>query len=112
MGGARGSGQRASGVTTELRDQRRQGITVESQQTPGSRAALGEQGLWDPRRKGKQTAIGKKLLRGQVRIHHWPKTRGISLAFQCDVNGLWVRDSCICQREMLGREAGVSRPMG
>lgn len=41
LGGARGSGQRASRGTVELRDQRRQGIRVKSQQTPGQLSSSG-----------------------------------------------------------------------
>ena len=41
LGGARGSGQRASRGTVEPRDQRRQGVRAESQQTPGQLSSSG-----------------------------------------------------------------------
>ena len=71
-GGTRGPGQSDHGTQGSETAGHRSGILADCRLF--TQTVLGERGLWDPEREGKQAATGKELLRGQGRIRHWPET--------------------------------------
>lgn len=105
----RGAGQSAAQVTAELRDQTQPGtageILADHQPT--------EQ-LWINKDFGIQTGRGRRqppvrnLREAKLESGTGPRHMEFPLPSGCEFSGLKGSDSCVCQRQVLGREAGVS----